>query len=121
MDYYSAMLAEKEQQTVRQERSAGGQTRTISGTGEASFEDISLLNEQDKSIDVVSVGDRVTLQVVISVNVDIPRLVLGFMIKDRMGQAIYGINNSSSRGRLWKGSKAGEKVTYRFAFPAPAG
>jgi len=29
MDYYSAIVAEKEQQTVRQERLAGGQTGAL--------------------------------------------------------------------------------------------
>lgn len=120
MDYYSAMLAEKEQQTVRQERLPGGQIRTISGTGEASFAEISLLNDRDQPIEVVSVGDNVTLQVVISINVDIPRLVLGFMIKDRMGQAIYGIN-THRLGKALEHLQAGEKVTYRFAFPARIG
>ena len=35
MDYYNALLAEREGQTVRQEMLANGQVQTISGTGEA--------------------------------------------------------------------------------------
>jgi lipopolysaccharide transport system ATP-binding protein len=120
MDFYSAMLAEKEQQTVRQERLAGGQVRTISGTGEAGFADVALINEQGQRIEVVSVGSTVTLQVVVDIKVDIPRLVLGFMIKDRMGQAIYGIN-THRLNRPLENLKAGEQVTYRFEFPARLG
>lgn len=120
MDFYSAMLAEKEQQTVRQERLPGGQIRTISGTGEACFSDVTLLNEQEQRIEVVSVGSQVTLQVTVDIKADISRLVLGFMIKDRMGQAIYGIN-THRLDRALEHLRAGEQVVYRFAFPARLG
>ena len=120
MDFYSAMLAEKEQQTVRQERLAGGQIRTISGTGEACFSDVTLLNEQEQRVEVISVGSQVTLQVTVEIKADISRLVLGFMIKDRMGQAIYGIN-THRLNRALENLKAGEQVIYRFAFPARLG
>ena len=120
MDFYSAMLAEKEQQTVRQERLAGGQIRTISGTGEACFSDVTLLNEQEQRVEVISVGSQVTLQVTVDIKADISRLVLGFMIKDRMGQAIYGIN-THRLNRALENLRAGEQVIYRFAFPARLG
>ena len=120
MDFYSAMLAEKEQQTVRQERLAGGQIRTISGTGEACFSDVTLLNEQEQRVEVISVGSQVTLQVTVEIKADISRLVLGFMIKDRMGQAIYGIN-THRLNRALENLKAGEQLVYRFAFPARLG
>lgn len=120
MDFYSAMLAEKEQQTVRQERLEGGQIRTISGTGEAGFADIALLNEQGQRIEVLSVGNQVTLRVVVDIKVDIPRLVLGFMIKDRMGQPIYGINTHRLQRPL-ENLQAGERVTYDFHFPVRLG
>ena len=120
MDFYSAMLAEKEQQTVRQERLAGGQIRTISGTGEACFSDVTLLNEQEQRVEVISVGSQVTLQVTVDIKADISRLVLGFMIKYRMGQAIYGIN-THRLNRALENLRAGEQVIYRFAFPARLG
>src|SRR5450830_607215 len=46
MDYYNAMLAEKENQTVRQHETSDGKLQTISGSGEATVEDIVLLNEK---------------------------------------------------------------------------
>lgn len=120
MDFYSAMLAEKEQQTVRQERLDGGQVRTISGTGEASIRSVSLLNDQQQAIEVVSVGSHVTLKVEVDINTDIPRLVLGFMIKDRMGQAMYGINTFRMQRSL-EHLHAGETVSYLFDFPMRLG
>ncbi|ARU86607.1 ABC transporter ATP-binding protein [Pseudomonas sp. M30-35] len=120
MDFYSAMLAEKEQQTVRQERLQSGQVRTISGTGEAGFADIALINDQGQRVEVISVGAMVTLEVTVDVRADVPRLILGFMIKDRMGQAMYGINTHRLNQPV-ENLKAGEQVVYRFKFPARLG
>ncbi|TRX72869.1 ABC transporter ATP-binding protein [Pseudomonas mangiferae] len=120
MDFYSAMLAEREQQTVRQERLDNGKVRTISGTGEAGFVDIALLNAQGQRVEVIETGAEVTLQVTVEAKVAVPRLVLGFMIKDRMGQAIYGIN-THRLGRALERVEAGERVVYSFAFRAALG
>ena len=120
MDYYGAMMAEREQHTIRQERLDNGKVRTISGTGEASIRSVTLLDEQGKATEVIEVGSSVTLEVQVDINHDIPRLVLGFMIKDRMGQAIYGINTHRLNRELID-LKAGEKVIYRYAFPANIG
>jgi lipopolysaccharide transport system ATP-binding protein len=115
MDYYNALLAEREGQTVRQEMLSGGQVSTISGTGEAGILKVRLLEEHGRSIDAAEVGQPVVLEVDVEVRQDIERLVLGFMIKDRLGQAMYGINTHRQDQAL-NDLKAGERVTYRFAF-----
>ncbi|HLD65989.1 MAG TPA: ABC transporter ATP-binding protein [Pseudomonas sp.] len=120
MDFYSAMMAEKEQQTVRQERLDNGKIRTISGTGEAGFLDIALLNDQGTRVEVIEVGSHATLEVTVGINAPISRLILGFMIKDRMGQAIYGIN-THRLNRPVEHLVAGEQVVYRFPFLAALG
>ncbi|WP_223521340.1 ABC transporter ATP-binding protein [Pseudomonas sp. GL-B-19] len=115
MDYYNALLAEREGQTVRQEALSGGQVSTISGTGEAGILSVRLLDENDRSIDAAEVGQPVVLEVKVEVRQDIERLVLGFMIKDRLGQAMYGIN-THRQDKALTDLQAGERVTYRFAF-----
>ncbi|QQD23730.1 ABC transporter ATP-binding protein [Venatoribacter cucullus] len=120
MDYFSAMIAEREQSTIRQERLADNKIRTISGTGEASIADVILLNADGKQVDVIETGTAVTLQITADVNQDIDRLVLGFMIKDRMGQAIYGINTHRINRPLTN-LKAGDRVVYRYSFNANIG
>jgi lipopolysaccharide transport system ATP-binding protein len=115
MDYYNALLAEREGQTVRQEALPGGQVSTISGTGEAGIVSVRLLDENDRSIDAAEVGQPVVLEVKVEVRQDIERLVLGFMIKDRLGQAMYGIN-THRQDKALTDLQAGERVTYRFAF-----
>ncbi|MGY1450883.1 ABC transporter ATP-binding protein [Pseudomonas chlororaphis] len=115
MDYYNAMLAEREGQTVRQEMLANGQVQTISGTGEARILSVRLLDERQRSVEVIEVGRPVVLEVQVEVHQDIERLVLGFMIKDRLGQPMYGINTHRLEQALTDLS-CGEKVTFRFAF-----
>lgn len=115
MDYYNALLAEREGQTVRQEMLAGGQVQTVSGTGEAGILSVRLLDERERPIDAAEVGQPVVLEVQVQVRQDIERLVLGFMIKDRLGQAMYGINTHRQDLALTD-LQAGERVTYRFAF-----
>ncbi|MDR6608651.1 ABC transporter ATP-binding protein [Pseudomonas synxantha] len=115
MDYYNALLAAREGQTVRQEMLSGGQVSTISGTGEARILNVRLLDQHERSIDAAEVGQPVVLEVNVEVRQDIERLVLGFMIKDRLGQAMYGINTHRQDQAL-NDLQAGERVTYRFAF-----
>ncbi|WP_395601689.1 ABC transporter ATP-binding protein [Pseudomonas sp. A1230] len=115
MDYYNATLAQREGQIVRQEMLANGQIQTISGTGEAGIISVRLLDAQGRSLEVTEVGQPVVLEVQTEVREDIERLILGFMIKDRLGQAIYGINTHRLDKPVVELS-AGDRVTFRFAF-----
>jgi len=120
MDFYNAMLAEREQQTVRQERLSDGKLRTISGTGEASIADVTLLDDDGNKIDVVEVGTYVTLEIRVTINAAIPRLVLGYMIKDKLGQSIFGINTHRLEMPQTE-LVPGEEVVYRCRFPMNLG
>ncbi len=115
MDFYHALLADREAKTVRQERLEDGRVRTISGTGEASIDDVRLVNEAGQRIEAVHVGQDVILEVVVSVHSPIPRLVLGYLIRDRLGQAVYGINTYRLK-RVVTDLEGGETLTYRFDF-----
>jgi lipopolysaccharide transport system ATP-binding protein len=120
MDYYNAMLAEKENSTVRQLVTADGRIQTISGTQEASVTDIALLDATGQRIEVVDVGAPVTLEISFEVRQPIERLVLGYMIKDRLGQEIFGTNThhlETAEEHL----QPGDRRTYRFHFDASLG
>lgn len=119
MDYYNAMIAERENDTVRQAE-VEGKLQTVSGTGEATVHDIALLDEHGERVEVVDVGSPVTLEVRVKVHAPIPRMVLGYMIKDRLGQPMYGTNTHLKQLPL-DDVAAGEEVVYRFAFPMNLG
>jgi lipopolysaccharide transport system ATP-binding protein len=124
MDYYNALIAERENEskraTVRLQATETGKVQTVSGTGEATVSDIALLDEHGERVEVVDVGAPVTLQVTVKTNAAIPRMVLGYMIKDRLGQPMYGTNTHLKELPL-DDVAAGEEVVYRFAFPMNLG
>jgi lipopolysaccharide transport system ATP-binding protein len=100
---------------VRQEMLADGEVQTVSGTGEAGILSVRLLDENDRSIDAAEVGQPVVLEVQVEVRQDIERLVLGFILKDRLGQMMYGIN-THRQDKALTDLHAGERYTYRFSF-----
>jgi lipopolysaccharide transport system ATP-binding protein len=120
MDYYNAMLAERGKLTVRQEVDQDGRIKTISGTGEATFALAELLNEQDETVEVIEVGQAVRIRVRVNIHADLPELVLGYMIKDRLGQPIFGTNSHHLR-QPTKHVRQGEQLEYVFAFDANLG
>lgn len=120
MDYYNALLADHQNQQVRQEVREDGKVQTISGTGEAVTKGITLLDQAGRAVEVINVGDDVTLRVVIEVKSFIERLVLGIGIKDRLGQVMYGTNTDLTKQPVHN-VEAGTEVTYDFAFKAALG
>jgi lipopolysaccharide transport system ATP-binding protein len=120
MDYYNAMIAERENETVRLNATPEGKVQTISGTGEATVSDIALLDETGQRVEVIDVGSEVTLEVKVAARAHIPRMVLGYMIKDRLGQTMYGTNTHLKALPL-ENIGAGDEVTYRFRFPMNLG
>ncbi|MBF0528322.1 MAG: ABC transporter ATP-binding protein [Deltaproteobacteria bacterium] len=119
-DYYNALIAERESGTIRQTKLPDGRSQTISGTREATVEDIVLLDVQDLRVEIVEVAASLTLQVDIRIHVDLPRLIMGYMIKDHLGQPIYGTNTHHAKQPL-SNLKANDLVRYRFHFNANLG
>ena len=115
MDYYNAMIAERENDTVRQAELHNGKVQTVSGTGEATVTDIALVDQNGERVEVVDVGAPVTLEVTVTAKAAIPRMVLGYMIKDRLGQPMYGTNTHLKELPL-DDIAAGSQVVYRFNF-----
>ncbi|MGZ5799661.1 MAG: ABC transporter ATP-binding protein [Burkholderiaceae bacterium] len=120
MDFYNALIAERENSTVTQAIAEDGRVQTTSGTGEASVVDIALLDERGERVEMVDVGAVVTLRAKVQTNVLVPRLVLGYMIKDKLGQHIYGTNTHHLGMPLYD-MQAGDLVEYSFTFPANLG
>jgi lipopolysaccharide transport system ATP-binding protein len=115
MDYYNAMLAERENQSVRQQVTEEGKVQTVSGSGEATVKEIVLLDRCDERIEVVNVGQPVTLKIVVRATVDIPELVVGYMIKDRLGQPVFGTNTHHLKCKN-NSVAEGATVVYKFQF-----
>jgi lipopolysaccharide transport system ATP-binding protein len=120
MDYYNAMIGQKENSKIEQIVLDTGKVQTISGTGEAEIESAVIVNSEGEPVEVVNVGENITLKITARANVSIPELVLGYLIKDRLGQSIYG-TNTHHLGLSLKTLEPGERVKYHFSFPANMG
>lgn len=120
MDYYNALIAENGNRTVQQTQLADGRTQTVSGTGEAAVADIGLYNACGEAIEVVKCGEPVELRVTVQVNTDLDALVLGYGVKDRLGQVMYGTNTWHT-GQVLNGLKAGQRHQFSIRFPANFG
>lgn len=120
MDLYNAMLAEREGDNVRQETTGNGKVQTISGSGEATVGRIALLNERGEAAEVHGTGTQVTLLVRVDVHADIPDLTLGYRIKDRLGQNIFG-TNTFHKGHAIPPVRRGQQLEFRFSFPLNLG
>lgn len=120
MDYYNAMLADRSGRSIRQTETASGQVQTVSGSGEVLIDEISLLDSRGHAAEAVQVGESLRLQVRLQAQESVPDLVVGYMIKDRLGQAVSG-TNSHQLGAQKSGLQRGESTCFEFAFPANLG
>jgi lipopolysaccharide transport system ATP-binding protein len=92
MDYYNAMLADHQNQIVNQEVTCEGKIQTISGTREVTLSGAALLDAKGHPLEMVAVGQLVSLRVLATCNASVQDLVVGYMIKDRLGQPVFGTN-----------------------------
>jgi len=120
MDFYNASLASHQNQTISREISETGKVQTISGTGEAAVVDIALFDELGQRVEILNVGQSVILRVVVDTSTYINRLVLGYGIKDRLGQVIYGTNTDLTKQALER-VPSQTRVEFKIAFPANFG
>lgn len=120
MDFYNALIAERENSTVEVKVLKDGRAQTSSGTGEARVSKIELLNELGVAVDYVNVGDKVNLRLTVDLHSDLSTLVLGYLLKDRLGQPIFG-TNTHHLGVDVTQLKKGERLTFNFYFFANLG
>jgi lipopolysaccharide transport system ATP-binding protein len=120
MNYYNALIAEQGGSRIQRHVHEEGRPCTRSGTGEASFLDIRLVDDQGRCLETIAVGQYVTLCLRFSTEVFLPEIVLGYQIKDRLGQVVYG-TNTAYLDKVQYDLDAGETMEYRFRFQANLG
>jgi homopolymeric O-antigen transport system ATP-binding protein len=119
-DFYNAIIAEKGNLTVKVVRLDNGKAQTISGTGEARVEEIALYNSKGEVAEYVNVGEAVELRIKVKVHRPVETLVLGYGIKDRLGQVMYGTNTWHT-GQVLHNPRPGDEYRFVIAFPANLG
>jgi lipopolysaccharide transport system ATP-binding protein len=123
VDYYNALLAEKEnaQLRVHQKRDEQGWLQTRSGNGAATVVKLNLKSQEDgQQLAAAQVGQAVKLVCEVAVNADLPELVLGFMLRDKQGSVIWG-SNTWHGGIVQKDLRAGETLEFTLPFNCTLG
>lgn len=123
VDYYNALIAEKEgvSQTIEQKRAKHGWVMTRSGTLEVVVDNIGFYEpDTGKSLGVLQVGSDVSLVLEADVRSDIERLVLGYIIRDKQGNVVWGTNTWHT-GQILSDLRAGDRVKFALNFKCTLG
>jgi lipopolysaccharide transport system ATP-binding protein len=113
VDYYNALIAEKENARL-------GVEQRRARSGEARVKSLQLLDAAGNELAVAQVGQAVELRLEASVHADIPRLVLGYMIRDKYGHVVWGTNTWHTR-QIQEQVRAGDTVVFRLPFTCTLG
>jgi len=122
MDYYNALLADRQNQIITRSvlPASDGKIRVDSGTLEAEIISLEIQDVSGRCLEVVAVGQKIIAVVNVKVNQDIDGLVLGFGVKDRLGQMIFGTNTFYTKQQI-KNAKAGDLIAFMVNFEARLG
>lgn len=109
---YNRIMARLDEATATQQ--AENRRLHTFGTGEARIVTASLTG-QDTGVDFISSGEQAQLSVTYSQQKPLPSLTLGFMIRDRFGQDIFGTNSHYLNHTM--ADSTNQPQTLEFSFP----
>jgi lipopolysaccharide transport system ATP-binding protein len=94
LDYYNAIIAKREvdYQIREVERTSGRMRETRSGDRTATIEGVDLLDAGGKSVRAVLSNSMVVLRVRFAVRMPLRGVTVGFLIRDRLGNDVFGTN-----------------------------
>jgi lipopolysaccharide transport system ATP-binding protein len=117
LDYYNAAIAkQKADYDIKQTEHLTGQIMTRSGSGDATIESVELYVNGEPALAVLS-GVEATLRICGKVNAVIDELTVGILIRDRLGNDVFGTNtyhHTLSKKKVVQD----ESFTVDFNFPA---
>jgi len=116
MDYYNAMLAAHQEQKIIYDPQAKA---LLSGTGEVVFREFAL-HAAGMPVEKVEVGQRVSVRVTARCEQAVPDVVIGFLIKDRYGQDVFGTNTRHLQ-QVAEAPQPGQQLSWCFEFDAAIG
>ncbi|WP_193171938.1 ABC transporter ATP-binding protein [Nisaea nitritireducens] len=89
------------------------------GAGGARIEDVRLTDEEARPYSWIVGGEPVWLRARIAIVEELDSPIIGFFVKDRLGQTLFGDNTFLNEKRLDGAAKPGQVLEARFRFPMP--
>jgi lipopolysaccharide transport system ATP-binding protein len=89
------------------------------GKGQAQIYSVELLDQYDQSLAWIVGGEKVRLRVMVHVHQDLDSPIIGFYVKDRLGQALFGDNTflTYSEKRVYCHEKSELQADFVFFMP----
>jgi len=120
LDYYNAIIARREvEQAIRVEESETGKRITRSGSQDASIRAVDLIDAQGHSARAIRACEAAEIVVDIEVQRDLPELTAGVLIRDALGNDVFG-TNSFHHGQVIAAPVAGAAYRMRFCLESLA-
>lgn len=120
LDYYNAAIVDDANNHIIQTVDENGVTQTVSGTGKVRIRTVVLRDSSGREVEVVDVGAELVLEIQVEISSNIATLVAGFLIKDRLGQEVFG-TNSYHHNQVVSDLQNGNQLTYQYHFRADLG
>jgi len=93
LDYYNAIIAAKEEESLKIEQAESkGRTTTRSGNGKARIQSFDLMDSSDQPKRVFEMGECLKIYCSIKANIELKCPTLGFLIRDKLGNDVFGTN-----------------------------
>jgi len=89
------------------------------GKGGAQIHDVRLLDENEHPLAWIVGGEKVTLRVTVNTCQDLDSPIIGFFVKDRLGQALFGDNTYLSYREQRVHCQEGSELQAKFVFYMP--
>lgn len=96
LDYYNALIAKREKDAeIKQAEISHSRTATRSGNKRAEILKVEMLNAEKQPTRAFRVGDEAVFHCQIRYNEEIANATVGILIRDRLGNDIFGTNTAS--------------------------
>lgn len=89
------------------------------GHGGATIQHVAFLDSNGEPLTLLTAGDEVTLQVDLVANKDLVSPIIGFYVKDRLGQNLFGNNTFATYAENSPRAPKGAALTASFRFRLP--
>ncbi len=121
LDYYNSVIARKNNdEEIRQAAGEGGGVSTRSGNGKARIRSVDITRKDGSSVRSFLVGEQVVLCCRVEFYSEIECPTVGILLRDRMGNDVYG-TNTSHLGYRDISVKEGDSIDVAFSLPLNVG
>lgn len=121
LDYYNSVIARKNSdEEIRQVAGEDGSVSTRSGNGKARILSVDITGKDGGSVRSFLVGEQVVLHCRVEFYTEIKRPTVGILLRDRMGNDVYG-TNTSHLGYTDITVGEGDRIDVAFSLPLNVG